>query len=86
MTKKNIVKVTYYNKYDINKGYMLKKIRELLSNLGEKKPIIAYKEKDKIITVYLEYDEKNLEYYISGNFKIYYYNKIEEYIIPDIVY
>jgi len=85
MLTKNIVKVSYNNKYDINRGFMLKKIREILGELGEKKPIIAYKEKDKIITVYLEHDEKNLEHYISGNFKIYYYYKVEEFIIPDII-
>ena len=64
---------------------MLKKIREILANLGEKKPIIAYSEKNGVITVYLEYDENNLENYTEGNFKIYYYNKIEEILIPDII-
>lgn len=85
MLTKNIVKISYNNKHDIDKRFMLKKIREILANLGEKKPIIGYREKNGVITVYLEHDEKNLEHYINGDFKFYYYNMIEDILIPDII-
>lgn len=65
---------------DIDKVFLFPKVNKILAELGINKKPIKYKNG----YIYFDYDEKNLEYFIYKNLKIYYYNKIEDYIVPDL--